>query len=142
MSTQSDDKKKKKAAGLTTHEDIEHILAILSSLFTSLPSDSPSRMRLLAKFVENDYEKVDRLLEIREELEARIAKGIDPALASEMDDDELYLEKLENGLFALQLTDYVVAWVCMEDDGVSCAVRFETQRGTLQKATIAECISC
>jgi beta-catenin-like protein 1 len=75
-------------------------------------------MRLLAKFVESDYEKVDRLLEIREDLEARIAKGIDPALAREMDEDELYLEKLENGLFALQLADYVAAWVCMEDDGV------------------------
>ena len=75
-------------------------------------------MRLLAKFVESDYEKVDRLLEIREDLEARIAKGIDPALAREMVEDELYLEKLENGLFALQLADYVAAWVCMEDDGV------------------------
>ncbi|KAJ8296204.1 Beta-catenin-like protein 1 [Rhodotorula toruloides] len=113
----SDDKKKKKAALATTHEDIEHILAILSSLFTSLPSDSPPRMRLLAKFVENDYEKIDRLLEIREELETRIAKGVDPILAQEMDEDELYLEKLDNGLFALQLADYVTAWVCMEDDG-------------------------
>lgn len=75
-------------------------------------------MRLLAKFVESDYEKVDRLLEIRQDLEARIAKGIDPALAREMDEDELYLEKLDNGLFALQLADYVAAWVCMEDDGV------------------------
>ncbi|BGP53621.1 hypothetical protein JCM8202_002531 [Rhodotorula sphaerocarpa] len=114
-----EDKKKKKAggAGATTHEDIEHILAIVSSLFTSLPSDSPPRMRLLSKFVEQDYEKIDRLLEIREELEARIAKGIDPALAEEMDEDEVYLEKLENGLFALQLADYIAAWVCMEDDG-------------------------
>lgn len=115
---QSDDKKKKKPALATTHEDTEHILAILSSLFTSLPSDSPPRMRLLAKFVENDYEKIDRLLEIREELENRISKGVDPVLAQEMDEDELYLEKLDNGLFALQLADYVTAWVCMEDDGV------------------------
>lgn len=75
-------------------------------------------MRLLAKFVENDYEKIDRLLEIREELENRIAKGVDPVLAQEMDEDELYLEKLDNGLFALQLADYATAWVCMEDDGV------------------------
>lgn len=75
-------------------------------------------MRLLAKFVENDYEKIDRLLEIREELENRIAKGVDPVLAQEMDEDELYLEKLDKGLFALQLADYVTTWVCMEDDGV------------------------
>ncbi|GEM09010.1 beta-catenin-like protein 1 [Rhodotorula toruloides] len=113
----SDDKKKRKAPLAATHGDTEHILAILSSLFTSLPSDSPPRMRLLAKFVENDYEKIDRLLEIREELENRIAKGVDPVLAQELDEDELYLEKLDNGLFALQLADYVTAWVCMEDDG-------------------------
>ncbi|GJN88169.1 hypothetical protein Rhopal_001134-T1 [Rhodotorula paludigena] len=111
------DKKKKKAATALTHEDTEHLLSILSSLFTSLPSDTPLRTRLLAKFVEGDYEKVDRLCEIREELESRIAKGVDPALAQEMDEDELYLEKLANGLFALQLADYVAAWVCMEDDG-------------------------
>ncbi|GAA5967955.1 hypothetical protein JCM8115_006583 [Rhodotorula mucilaginosa] len=125
-----DDKKKKKGggAGGTTHEDVEHILAIVSSLFTSLPSDSPPRMRLLAKFVESDYEKVDRLLEIREDLEARIAKGIDPALAREMDEDELYLEKLENGLFALQLADYVAAWVCMEDDGARDHVKMLLSR--------------
>ncbi|GAA5993172.1 hypothetical protein JCM10908_001323 [Rhodotorula pacifica] len=125
-----DDKKKKKgAAGIvTTHEDIEHILAIVSSLFTSLPSDSPPRMRLLAKFVENDYEKIDRLLEIREELETKIARGVDPALAREMDEDELYLEKLENGLFALQLADYVAAWVCMEDDGARDHVKMLLSR--------------
>lgn len=81
-------------------------------------------MRLLAKFVENDYEKIDRLLEIREELETRIAKGVDPILAQEMDEDELYLEKLDNGLFALQLADYVTAWVCMEDDGVRSSLPF------------------
>lgn len=124
-----DEKKKKKGgAGGTTHEDVEHILAIVASLFTSLPSDSPPRMRLLAKFVESDYEKVDRLLEIRQDLEARIAKGIDPALAREMDEDELYLEKLDNGLFALQLADYVAAWVCMEDDGARDHVKMLLSR--------------
>ncbi|GAA5841799.1 hypothetical protein JCM11251_004067 [Rhodosporidiobolus azoricus] len=108
---------KKKKGPTTTHEDTEHLLSIISSLFSSLASDSPSRIRLISKFVEHDYEKLDRLAEIREELETRIAKGIPPALAREMDEDELYLEKLDNGLFALQLADYVAAWVCMEDDG-------------------------
>lgn len=117
--SQSEGGKKKKSAQLApTHEDTEHILSLLSSLFTSLSSDTPLRTRLLAKFVESDYEKVDRLCEVREELERRIDKGVDPALAADMDDDELYLDKLDNGLFALQLADYVAAWVCMEDDGV------------------------
>jgi beta-catenin-like protein 1 len=47
-------------------EDIGHILGIVSSLLTNLASDSTHRIRLLAKFVEGDYEKVDKLLEIRE----------------------------------------------------------------------------
>ncbi|GAA5922059.1 hypothetical protein JCM1841_003137 [Sporobolomyces salmonicolor] len=111
--------KKKSSAPSTSPETTEHVLSILSSLFTSLPSDSQPRTRLLAKFVENDYEKLDRLAEVREELEARIAKGVDQRLIEEMEmaEDEVYIEKLENGLFALQLADYVAAWVCMEDDG-------------------------
>ncbi|GAA6041742.1 hypothetical protein JCM8097_008308 [Rhodosporidiobolus ruineniae] len=110
-------KKKAAAAAALTHEDTEHLLSLLSSLFSSLPSDSSARLRLLSKFIESDYEKLDRLAEVREELELRLARGIPRALADEMDDEELYLEKLANGLFALQLADYVAAWVCMEDDG-------------------------
>ncbi|BGP18787.1 hypothetical protein JCM10213_003442 [Rhodosporidiobolus nylandii] len=119
---------KKKSAASLTHEDTEHLLSLLSSLFSSLPSDSSSRTRLLAKFVENDYEKVDRLCEVREELEGRIAKGIPAALAEQMDEDELYLEKLDNGLFSLQLCDYVAGWVCMEDDGARDHLRMLLSR--------------
>lgn len=36
----------------------------------------------------------------------------------DLDEDDLYLEKLERGLFSLQLVDYIIAWLCMEDDGV------------------------
>jgi len=56
----------------TASEDNSHILGIISSLFTHLESDSPSRIRLLAKFVENDYEKVDKLLELRENARKRL----------------------------------------------------------------------
>ncbi|KAK4701104.1 beta-catenin-like protein 1, partial [Phenoliferia sp. Uapishka_3] len=108
---------KSKRAEPATREDTEHILSIISSLFTSLESESPSRLRLLAKFVEGDYEKVDRLIEVREEIEGRISAAtsiIEPG----MDDDEIYLEKLDYGLFSLQLVDYIIGWLCMEDDGV------------------------
>jgi beta-catenin-like protein 1 len=52
--------------------DTEHILGILVSLFTNLASDSAPRIRLLAKFVEGSYEKVDRLLELREDVEGKL----------------------------------------------------------------------
>ncbi|KAL8277930.1 hypothetical protein RQP46_009749 [Phenoliferia psychrophenolica] len=108
---------KSKRAEPTTREDTEHILSVIASLLTSLASDSPSRLRLLSKFVEGDYEKVDRLVELREEIEGRISAATsvtDP----DLDEDEIYLEKLDYGLFSLQLVDYAIAWLCMEDDGV------------------------
>jgi beta-catenin-like protein 1 len=36
----------------------------------------------------------------------------------EEDDDEWYSRKLEGGLFTLQIVDYILGWICMEDDGV------------------------
>ena len=63
---------KKGKAPSAVSDDVGHMLGIISSLFTNLPSDSMPRMRLLAKFVESDYEKVDRLLDIRENAESRL----------------------------------------------------------------------
>lgn len=56
----------------TTAEDTEHVLGIINSLMFNLESDSHPRVRLLAKFVEEDYEKVDRLVELREQIEGRV----------------------------------------------------------------------
>jgi beta-catenin-like protein 1 len=65
-------KKKKADAAIPASEETSHVLGIISSLFTSLASDSPERLRLLTKFVEADYEKVDRLLDVRESAENRL----------------------------------------------------------------------
>ena len=121
--------KKKQIA--TAHEDTAHTLGIASSLFTNLPSDSPPRIRLLAKFVENNYEKVDKLLEIRDAAQGRL-NAVDREIEKErrelreseeeigeVEEDLWYLRRLDNGLFTLQTVDYILAWVAMEDDGVS-----------------------
>jgi len=63
---------KKKNTSAPPSEDLSHILGIISSLLTNLPSDTPERIRLLTKFVENNYEKVDKLLDIRESACARL----------------------------------------------------------------------
>lgn len=66
---------------------------------------------------------MDRLVELREEIEGRISAATsvtDP----DLDEDEIYLEKLDYGLFSLQLVDYIIAWLCMEDDGVSGPCKF------------------
>lgn len=66
-------KEKNVLATASAGEDASHVLGIISSLFSNIPSDSTARVRLLTKFVESEYEKVDKLLEIRESAEARLA---------------------------------------------------------------------
>lgn len=44
----------------------------MSSLLSNLASESPSRIRLLAKFVEEEYEKVDKLIELRDNARKRL----------------------------------------------------------------------
>jgi beta-catenin-like protein 1 len=53
-------------------DDVAHSLGIISSSLTNLPADSNSRLRLLAKFVDSDYEKIDKLIEIREAARKRL----------------------------------------------------------------------
>lgn len=63
-------------------EETSHALGIISSLFTNLPSDSPARIRVLAKFVESSYEKVEKLLEIREGAQGRL-KAVEKDIEAE-----------------------------------------------------------
>jgi beta-catenin-like protein 1 len=108
------------------NETAEHLIAIFVSLLRHLPADSPGRLRLLIKFVEKDYEKIDTLLRIREEFISRLAK-LDVELQSEpLDPDESpaerqqrwYLRKVEGGGFVIQLCALLMAWLAVEDDGM------------------------
>lgn len=129
--SQGTTKKSKLAATSSTFEDEEHVLSILSSLFSNLASDTVSRIRLLAKFVENDYEKIDRLLEMRESAQSRM-KTVNKEIGeerymmeangeqvTEVELDDWYLRRINAGLAQLQNADYCLAWMAMEDDGVS-----------------------
>lgn len=108
-----------------TTQDEEHILEIIMSLFHNLKSDSIERIRLISKFVEKEYEKVDRLLEIRASTQNRL-KPLEMEIQEQKrngswnEEAQLYyyLERVDNGLFSLQLVDYALAWLIMEDDGI------------------------
>ncbi|GMK54190.1 hypothetical protein CspeluHIS016_0107760 [Cutaneotrichosporon spelunceum] len=122
------DKKKRQTS--PNFEDDERILSIIATLFSNLPSDSSPRLRLVAKFVEADYEKVDRLLELRELAQTKLrtverqiasSRAEISSLGTEIDDEqeqEWYLMRLDSGLFALQTADVILGWICMEDDGI------------------------
>jgi beta-catenin-like protein 1 len=121
---------KKGKSAQPAQEDNAHVLNIIGSLFTSLESDTPLRTRLLAKFVESGYEKIDRMLELREHAEARLAvtereiagERRDLEIAKQEVDETMEdvwdLRRLDGGQFTLQSIDYILAWISMEDDGV------------------------
>ncbi|KAI0335461.1 DUF1716-domain-containing protein [Cubamyces sp. BRFM 1775] len=128
-------KKQKATAGHAASEDTAHTLGIVSSLLSNLASDSPARIRLLAKFVESDYEKPEKLLEIRDAAQGRLRvtnKEIeDEKKRMEAEGEEIepemedlwYLRRLDGGLFTLQTVDYILAWIAMEDDGVRAHIQ-------------------
>ncbi|MCJ1258388.1 hypothetical protein MMC24_006221 [Lignoscripta atroalba] len=130
------------AAGLKTifamfmkkhdNEATEHLLGILASMLRSLPGDSAPRIRLLAKFVEKDYEKTARLFQLRREYASRLAP-VDQAIKSEsaglgdaeMEErkDEWLSRRLDAGLFSLQAADTCLAWLVAEDDGAKAKIQ-------------------
>lgn len=103
-------------AALTTlqHDNqmTEHLLGILSSLLRSLPGDSAPRIRTLAKFVEKDYEKIERLVQLRRDCSSKLAtveQEIKRERASNSVDeaemaDEWLSRRLDAGLFSLQVS--------------------------------------
>ncbi|GFZ44825.1 hypothetical protein JCM24511_02551 [Saitozyma sp. JCM 24511] len=142
--------KRKKLGATSSFEDEEHLLGILVSLFTNLASDTPARIRLIAKFIEADYEKVDRLLEMREVAETKL-RAVNREIAAERrvmeanreevsdeDETEWYLRRVDAGLSSLQNADYVLAWVCMEDDGAMMHARTLLDRKNQTFADVIE----
>ncbi|XP_024872199.1 beta-catenin-like protein 1 [Temnothorax curvispinosus] len=94
---------------LTAEEHEEHVISIIASMLKNCKGQQ--RQRLLSKFTENDYEKVDRLMELHfkylEKVEEVEKNGKD-----DEDEEESYLRRLDGGLFILQLVDYVLLEAC------------------------------
>lgn len=111
-------------------EQTEHILGIFASLLRSLPGYSDTRFRLLAKFLEKDYEKINKLVSLRRDYAGRVA-AFDAKLQdrkrglSKQEQDEMEMEniptRLSEGLYCLERIDAVLAWLVAEDDGAKAA---------------------
>ena len=99
-----------------TYNNEEHIVSIIASLLKNCTGNS--KQRVVLKFTENDYDKVDRLLELYFKYAAEVkAEDLniekDRAQASDDEDEdeqevEYYMRRLENGLFALQSICYII----------------------------------
>ncbi|XP_041974170.1 beta-catenin-like protein 1 [Aricia agestis] len=97
---------------LTVDQHEEHVVSIISSMLRNCQGGQ--RQRLLAKFTENDLEKVDRLLELHFKYMDRVdrtEKEMEQE-AEQLDDDAQYLKRLSGGLFTLQLIDRIILEVC------------------------------
>ncbi|KAI8922394.1 DUF1716-domain-containing protein [Powellomyces hirtus] len=121
---------KKEYKSHSDSEEDEHVMSILASLFRTL-SSLDARERLVAKFMEADFEKVGRLLQMHEQYSARV-QVVDLAIAKRkaereeedltedenaIEEEEDFLDRLTAGFFTLQLTDFVIAFACYEDAG-------------------------
>eukprot|EP00743_Colponemidia_sp_Colp-15_P002770 GILK01002998.1.p1 GENE.GILK01002998.1~~GILK01002998.1.p1 ORF type:complete len:543 (-),score=135.01 GILK01002998.1:59-1645(-) len=109
----------KKKRAVDEKEDDEHILSCLSWL-VRLTEGEP-HLRVLYKFKENDFEKLERLVEMHQTYAEKVAMAdrqlqenrqlrekMRQELAEDEDEEEVYMERLEAGLFILQLIDLVM----------------------------------
>ncbi|CAH0698961.1 unnamed protein product [Spodoptera exigua] len=97
---------------LTVDEHEEHVVSIIASMLRNCQGSQ--RQRLLAKFTENDLEKVDRLLELHFKYMDKVDRTEKEMEQNQEDlnDDAQYLMRLSNGLFTLQLIDRIILEVC------------------------------
>lgn len=103
-------------AGGSEVEHEEHICSILVSLFKNVQGSMHERM--VGKFVENDHEKVERLIELHFKYQRKVqemdkkTRAERQAGVEEEDEAELYLRRLDSGLYILQMVDYIIAELC------------------------------
>ncbi|KAL2887923.1 Beta-catenin-like protein 1 [Ceratocystis lukuohia] len=113
---------------------LDHLLSLFASMLRLLPLDEAQRIRLLAKWVEKDYQKLGKLIERRQSF-ARSLAAVDskhgavdgklPSDANETVEDEFLTDQLSAGLFSLHNIDLALAWLVAEDGGVRSKVQRE-----------------
>lgn len=129
-----------------TVQDEDNVLEIIASLLNNLASDSVERIRLISKFVEKEYEKLDRLVEVHfaardrlQNVEIGLRKELAQINDEDLDEEEweasAYIRRLDGGMFTLQLADYCLAWLIMEDDGIQSHLKllFDRKGSTLEE---------
>ncbi|EFX04650.1 duf1716 domain containing protein [Grosmannia clavigera kw1407] len=111
--------RKKALAEQTLHGGLtaEHLVNIFASMLRLLAAESAERIRLLAKFVEKDYAKVERLLSLRQEYSDRVTAAEQRFGDGNGDEAERLAQRLDAGLFTRQTIDVILAWLVAEDDG-------------------------
>ncbi|KXJ76861.1 hypothetical protein RP20_CCG008820 [Aedes albopictus] len=111
--------KRNKKRLLSTDEHEEHVVSIVASMLRNCKGGQ--RQRMLTKFTENNFEKVERMMELHFKYLDKVEivdREIDQQVnAGEIDEDEdaIYVKRLSGGLFTLQLIDYIILEVSSTD---------------------------
>jgi beta-catenin-like protein 1 len=114
--------KKSKRKGVSVQEHEEHVVSVIAAVLQHVTGTA--RNRILLKFEENDFEKVERLGELHFKYLSKVNE-VDNNIVEELrkggdapDEDEVYLRRLDNGLFTLQLVDYIILEVAVANPKV------------------------
>ncbi|KRX35005.1 Beta-catenin-like protein 1 [Trichinella murrelli] len=94
-------------------EQEERVCSILSSLLKYC--DSSKRERVIKKFSEDNFEKLKRLAELHKKYWLRM-RDFEKTHTSLSDDNKIYLDKLENGLFTLQSIGFIFSVILVKGD--------------------------
>ncbi|KAI8155480.1 Beta-catenin-like protein 1-like protein [Colletotrichum sp. SAR 10_70] len=105
---------------------MESLFDIFRSLLRFLPANSAERIRTLAKFVEREYEKLDRLYDCRRtyksmldvaDQEIQKERSRMSADDTELSEGEWFLKRIDEGLYSVWAIDVILAWLAAEDAG-------------------------
>ena len=119
----------------SAREDEEHVVSIVASLLLRLSGEAHART--VHKFLENDFEKLDKLMELHEKYYSLVSQVQDDGFENEEEDEDgaddgrsedekakaredlrkarKYLLRLDKGLYTLQQVDTIIAFVLSED---------------------------
>lgn len=113
---------------------IQTCLGIFNSFFRTLNDGEAERIRVINKFIEKQFQKTQRLLEVRRQFQIKhntfLAKTeTDLSRQQGLTGDEKtayeltrYLDRLENGLNGLQLVDTILAWLIASDESIKSLI--------------------
>ncbi|XP_059451271.1 uncharacterized protein LOC132182082, partial [Corylus avellana] len=121
----------------------ERIVSLIASLFGGILRGS-RRERLLSKFVENECEKIDRLMELYMRYSDRVKTETERLDSIELDDlemdeDEKYNRRLESGLYTLQLIAVILGHLwCTEHPQMRARIELLLKQQKLTKKDVRD----
>ncbi|OAY57253.1 beta-catenin-like protein 1 [Manihot esculenta] len=121
----------------------ERIVSLIASLFGGILRGS-RRERLLSKFVENECEKIDRLMELYIRYSDRVKVETERMNQLEledleMDEEERYNRRLESGLYTLQLIAVILGHLwCSEHSRMRARIELLLKQHKLTREDVKD----